>query len=402
MNYNIGDIVSTDKIIDIYNGRTKQGISRTFLKLKCIDCESERDVELAKFNYGNARKCECKTGKKNSKSKLTLGTDTYIRDASNEEIENYYRKYESSKRPLIIIKCNLCNKERITERYKFFGKNGNTADKCDCYVKSKSSLIYLQEKEMRELIGGTDDDNNITILDIIIDDKGHRLYKVKCTLCNRERLINAFDYKYRSVISNRCECDNKYNPYAKYSNDELKEKVYNKYKESIGKKLGLLTVTDIIVKDGGTYFRCNCKCGNKIDVGVSTFNTKRIVSCGCNSKSFGELTIDNLLSSLNLNFKYQYTFEDLKSPRGYKLRFDFAIIKDNKTVLVEFDGKQHIERGHFQENEKYNLEYTQLCDSIKNAYCIENNIKLLRIAYTTDAKEIRDKLLKFLYQENML
>ena len=66
------------------------------------------------------------------------------------------------------------------------------------------------------------------------------------------------------------------------------------------------------------------------------------------------------------------------------LRFDFAIFNDiDKTdlkCLIEYDGKQHFEQIDYFGGENGFL-YTQHNDKIKNYYCNDNNIELIRIPY---------------------
>ena len=59
-----------------------------------------------------------------------------------------------------------------------------------------------------------------------------------------------------------------------------------------------------------------------------------------------------------------------------KLRFDFAIFNDDNQLshLIEYDGVQH-----FKESYWGGLEEIQLRDNLKNQYCKEHNIKLIRI-----------------------
>ncbi len=71
----------------------------------------------------------------------------------------------------------------------------------------------------------------------------------------------------------------------------------------------------------------------------------------------------------------------------YKL-FENKIINLTKVcdILIEFDGLQHYKPlGYFGGDKK--LEFTQLCDKIKNEYCLKNNIRLIRISYS-DIKNI--------------
>jgi Zn finger protein HypA/HybF involved in hydrogenase expression/very-short-patch-repair endonuclease len=93
--------------------------------------------------------------------------------------------------------------------------------------------------------------------------------------------------------------------------------------------------------------------------------------------SKGESRIMNILNDFSINFKSQYRFDDCRLI--YPLVFDFYLPDYN--MCVEYDGIQH-----FEPIEKWGgIERFQkqiVNDNIKNKYCIENNIKLLRIPYT--------------------
>jgi hypothetical protein len=94
----------------------------------------------------------------------------------------------------------------------------------------------------------------------------------------------------------------------------------------------------------------------------------------CNS-SKGEEKIKSILESKNIKFKRNHEFEDCKRKR--KLRFDFHLPELN--TCIEYDGEHHyIENQYFGEG---NLEYMKLNDDIKNKYCYNNGIKLIRIPY---------------------
>ena len=82
--------------------------------------------------------------------------------------------------------------------------------------------------------------------------------------------------------------------------------------------------------------------------------------------------------------KKEYTFKDLKGIRGGCLRFDFAILnKDNSLIeLIEFDGEQHFKEISGLWKDCYTLEERQANDNLKNEYCKNHNIKLVRIPYT--------------------
>lgn len=99
-------------------------------------------------------------------------------------------------------------------------------------------------------------------------------------------------------------------------------------------------------------------------------------------KSKGEVIIRNWLIKNKLIYKKEFTFPDCKNILC--LRFDYAIFSDvektNLICLIEYDGKQHFEEIEYFGG-KDGLLYNQQNDKIKNEYCRNNNIKLIRIPY---------------------
>jgi hypothetical protein len=110
--------------------------------------------------------------------------------------------------------------------------------------------------------------------------------------------------------------------------------------------------------------------------------------CPKNRDSFGERKINEFLKSNNIFFEKQYYFKNLLSENGNPLKYDFAIFKDNKLYcLIEFDGRQHFEPVFGED--VFNITVNR--DNLKNAYCKNNNIKLIRIEYW-NLKNIRNIL----------
>lgn len=95
----------------------------------------------------------------------------------------------------------------------------------------------------------------------------------------------------------------------------------------------------------------------------------------CNS-SKGELKISNFLDNCNINYISQYKFKNCIYIN--QLPFDFYLPDYN--MCIEYDGKQHYKPlEYFGGKQTFILQ--QQKDEIKNQYCQENNIKLLRIPY---------------------
>lgn len=151
-------------------------------------------------------------------------------------------------------------------------------------------------------------------------------------------------------------------------------------KSLIGKTFGKLTVIKKVEKTTTTnrnqYWLCKCECGGTTILSTGDLHSGKVIGCGC-SKSIGEYKIAKLLSSNNILFQNQYTFEDLKDKK--QLRYDFAILDKNGEVkrLIEFDGEQHIDK-----NNTWYSETLHKHDLMKNEYAKCHNIPLVRIPYS--------------------
>lgn len=93
--------------------------------------------------------------------------------------------------------------------------------------------------------------------------------------------------------------------------------------------------------------------------------------------SKNEEKIVKILLQEKISFVREKTFQDLKNG---KFRFDFYLPKEN--ICIEYDGRQHYDNASVKFfSEKESLEDRQYRDSIKNNYCKEKNIILIRIPY---------------------
>lgn len=134
-------------------------------------------------------------------------------------------------------------------------------------------------------------------------------------------------------------------------------------------------------QDKSLYWTCQCDCGSIINVKGTSLRNHHTQSCGCVS-SKGEEKIANLLTENGYKFKREVSFFNVRSNKGKLLRFDFAIYdnKDNLIELLEYDGIQHFEPGHFNQTEEEYQESKER-DDIKKIFCYNKGIKLKRISY---------------------
>ena len=118
----------------------------------------------------------------------------------------------------------------------------------------------------------------------------------------------------------------------------------------------------------------------------SADNHLRGKGCPICNESKGEIKIRKILKQFNISFTSQKRFKycsDIKS-----LPFDFYLPEHN--ICIEYDGIQHFESIKYFGGEK-SLFGVQKRDQIKNEYCKNNNIKLIRIK---NIKQIENVLKK--------
>lgn len=155
-------------------------------------------------------------------------------------------------------------------------------------------------------------------------------------------------------------------------------------KEEIGKKYGWLQVIDQdphpakTFADNCVHWICKCLlCSSEVSISGRNLRNGQTISCGC-LKSRGEQVIIQILKEEKIPYKREISFENLKSEKNKKLRFDFGIYEkddfSNLLFLIEFQGEQHFKPYSKGDS---NLEYRQECDLLKEDYVGENHLHLL-------------------------
>lgn len=149
----------------------------------------------------------------------------------------------------------------------------------------------------------------------------------------------------------------------------------------VGQKFYHLTVIerDGSDKNGQARWKCQCDCGNPNLITVLGGNLRRghTRSCGCERRSKGEQEVAKILNENNILFQQEVVL--FKYANGTNAKFDFYV---NNQYLLEYDGETHyISNLHGWHTEEH-LQAQQERDMIKNQWCKENNIPLIRIPYT--------------------
>lgn len=110
--------------------------------------------------------------------------------------------------------------------------------------------------------------------------------------------------------------------------------------------------------------------------------------CFQSGSSHGNSMIAKVLSKLGIKYYREFKFSGCKDKR--KLPFDFYLPDYN--LCIEYDGKQHFDR----DSKFYSIDLVKH-DRIKDQFCLDNNINLLRIKYTSDTlSSVRKLILDFL------
>jgi hypothetical protein len=157
--------------------------------------------------------------------------------------------------------------------------------------------------------------------------------------------------------------------------EQFREVHGDKYDYSKVEYIHSTTKVTIICPEHGEFEQrpCNHKQGN------------RCPSC---TESKGEREIRNLLIDKDIDFNQEHTFDDCKNK--LPLRFDFYLPEHN--VCIEYQGIQHYEPVDFFGGVS-GLENRQYLDKIKDEYCIDNNIQLLKIRYDEDVSNVLNEYL---------
>lgn len=198
---------------------------------------------------------------------------------------------------------------------------------------------------------------------------GNIVWHCKCK-CGKETDVIATELKNGHVKS--CGC----------YNSEIVSK--NNTIDITGQKFGKLTAirsTGVLDDKTGCFlWEFQCDCGNTKIIPCNLVTSENTTSCGCN-KSKGESKIINILNSLNIKYYTQYSFKECWNDSHTKrLLFDFYLLDYN--ICIEYDGEQHFFANGRTWNTEENFQKTQMRDNIKNEFCCQHSIPLIRIPYT--------------------
>lgn len=212
----------------------------------------------------------------------------------------------------------------------------------------------------------------LTVIEQAGSNKEHKaLWKCICQ-CGQEVIVTGKNL--RTGATRSCGC---------LISDVLSDRSLH---DLTGQRFGRLTVIERAAtkysKAGNmaTRWKCICDCGNETIVYANALATEgHTRSCGCMKTSFREEQIANILKLAHVRYIREYSFDNLLSPSGTKLRFDFALLDeaDHLLCLIEHQGEQHF----IPSNNGFGKLQREVTDELKRTYCLKHCICLYEINY---------------------
>ena len=238
--------------------------------------------------------------------------------------------------------CPMCGKERIGQSFK----------------QSVDSVINLVESKNGTILNPQDYVNMLT-----------KNLQIKCNICgdiNISSLYNVYnssgDYVPCKICGKRRLVE-----YRTLSKDNLVKHFNNNGH--------ILLNPEDYINNTTMNLKIECpQCGQPYTTSLASYNGGKIRCDKCsNSQSIGEYIIAEILDKYKINYIPEYKFPDCKDIRC--LPFDFYLPDFN--CCLEFDGQHHFFPVYGMDS----LINTIRHDQMKNKFCHDNKIRLIRIPY---------------------
>lgn len=323
---------------------------------KCTcDCGNTISVRSEYLRNGSVQSCGCTAEQKRNIVGQRFGRLIVVNENANRK--NH-----------VTCQCD-CGNTTSVDRYNLISDKTRS---CGCLQK-ESRYTKIDDLTGRRF-------GRLLVIDRIENQNGDVRYLCKCD-CGTEKVFYAENL--RRGLTTSCGCFRK----------EKLSQLY--FQDLTGQTFGRLTVESLSSydeKNNSYYWNCVCTCGAKTIVAGCHLKNCHTQSCGC-MISAGEEKIAKILSDNGIIFEKGLS-HGLILPTGGSAKYDFSVFNKNKELQysIEYDGWQHYIQSDSKWDRDGKFEIRQNSDKLKNQWCIDHNIPLIRIPYTHFSKICIDDL----------
>jgi len=199
--------------------------------------------------------------------------------------------------------------------------------------------------------------------------------KVKI-ICPQHGIFIQTPYKHMNRKQGCSICNGGVKSNTKIFINKSKDVHGEKYDYSFVNYINNMTKVEIFCKTHGIFEQ------------IPNNHTSKKYGCPYCNESKGEKEICKMLDNSNIKYIRQYKFKDCK----YILTLPFDFYIPDLNLCIEFDGEQHFRIFEKWGGEEKFLDIKRN-DEIKNQFCKDNNINLLRIKYNENIKNSLSNLI---------
>lgn len=250
--------------------------------------------------------------------------------------------------------------------------------KCSCGNEFETSLCKFLTRNKRQC--------NVCGKKNIANSKKQGIKKIKQVVL--EHNLKPLFQEYKSIDEPLlCEDKSGYKVYPTISNlrkNKIPQAFYHKnpfYIDNVNNYIKInkldCRALEIIKPKENPIILFECVCGEIFKTSSEVFFAGKKCRCDkcTNSQSKYSLMVQKFLDENFLLYSKEFSFSDCKDIKV--LRFDYIVYTEVGNVLIEVDGELHYKQTTLGNN----LKEQKRKDRIKDDYCKNKNIKLIRIPY---------------------
>lgn len=342
--------------------------SKALIQAQCVDCHTFFDISFRSYCNRKDKQIPCKCKQCQTKEKIHMWYQQIIKICQQKQYTLLTNENDIQDRNTkVVYTCPRHGKTHTTVRSLLEGKGCYWCGRDSAKTKTPQATLSKRQESLYQ-----------AAVKVAVK-KGYKLLSSKEDIYNNKTYISykcpkhgVHSMRISNFINDRnCpDCVNENNSERyRLSVDEVEQRIA----EYGGRLLNKYDYVNQATKN----LSVQCfECGELFLTSLRNFTQHGGQVCeNCsNVKSIGEKKIRLYLTNNHINFVEQKWFNECRDINP--LPFDFYL--PTLHTIVEFDGRQHFEdTGYFT----YSFVDTQRHDNIKNTYCKQNNIKLIRIPY---------------------